>query len=53
MSDIPALPVWDVLCLNVISLVLSGYLVLLLDDVCTCAEAWADLPPLVDPYAEI
>jgi hypothetical protein len=47
MSDLPALPIWEILYLNGISLVLTGYLVALLDD------AWGKLPPLKVPYAEI
>ena len=52
MSDIPALPIWDVLNLNGISLVLTGYLVAMLEDAHR-EEAWDELPPLADPYAEI
>jgi hypothetical protein len=52
MSDIPALPLWDILNLNGISLVLTGYLVAILDDGLQ-GEARDELPPLVDPYAEI
>jgi hypothetical protein len=47
----PALPLWDVLYLNGISLVLTGYLVALLDDVYREKPTGA-LPP-ADPYAEI
>jgi len=53
MSDMPSLPLWDVLNLNGISLVLTGVLALLLEDERREAEAWDDLPPLKDPYAEI
>jgi len=80
MTELPALPLWNVLYLNGISLVLTGYLAALLDDSGTvgfrvdpasllglnsgngaCSgtaarqgpEAWDELPPLADPYAEI
>ncbi|MDR3673624.1 MAG: hypothetical protein P4L36_22460 [Holophaga sp.] len=57
MSELPALPIWDVLNLNGISLVLTGYLLAMLEDVhwgdTRREEAWDELPPLSDPYAEI
>jgi len=53
MNDLPALPLWEVLCLNGISLVLTGYLVALLNDAEPEPKAWDELPPLADPYAEI
>ncbi|MDR3670792.1 MAG: hypothetical protein P4L36_08110 [Holophaga sp.] len=52
MPDLPALPLWDILYLNGISLVLTGVLVALLDDA-RKDEPWDELPPLADPYAEI
>jgi hypothetical protein len=52
MADLPNLPLWDILYLNGISLVLTGVLAALLDDG-PGPELWEDLPPLVDPYAEI
>jgi len=53
MTEIPALPLWDVLYLNGISLVLTGYLVAILDDTLKKKDGWDELPPLADPYAEI
>jgi hypothetical protein len=53
MTDLPVRPLWDVLCLNGISLVLAGCLAALLDEAPKESEAWEDLPPLSDPYAEI
>jgi hypothetical protein len=53
MTELPVLPLWDVLYLNGISLVLTGYLAALLEDPGKRPEAWAELPPLADPYAEI
>ena len=52
MTELPSLPLWDILYLNGISLVLSGVLAALLDDG-PGPEPWDDLPPLADPYAEI
>ena len=52
MSDLPVLPIWDVLNLNGISLVLTGYLVAMLEEAHR-GDAWDELPPLADPYAEI
>jgi hypothetical protein len=53
MPDLPALPLWDILYLNGISLVLTGVLVALLDDARRDDAPWDELPPLADPYAEI
>lgn len=54
MSEIPSLPIWEILSLNGISLVvLTGYLASLLEDACVGAEEPDDLPPLADPYAEV
>jgi|GEM_PF-1924590 hypothetical protein len=53
MTELPALPLWDVLYLNGIALVLTGVLVALLDDAGKPPEDWDELPPLADPYAEI
>jgi len=53
MPELPALPLWDILYLNGIALVLTGVLAALLDDACKPPEAWDELPPLSDPYAEI
>jgi len=53
MPDMPALPLWDVLYLNGISLVLTGVLMALLDDGGKPETGGGDLPPLADPYAEI
>jgi hypothetical protein len=52
MPDMPALPLWDVLYLDGISLVLTGCLAALLGDGLT-SEPGHELPPLADPYAEI
>jgi len=53
MPELPALPLWDVLYLNGISLVLTGVLMALLDDPHKEPEPWDELPPLANPYAEI
>ena len=53
MPELPALPLWDVLYLNGISLVLTGVLAALLDDGPNPKRPWDELPPLADPYAEI
>ena len=53
MSELPALPLWDVLYLNGIALVLTGVLAALLEDGTDSKEPWDELPPLADPYAEI
>jgi hypothetical protein len=53
MPELPVLPLWDVLYLNGIALVLTGVLVALLDDGRKPPEAWDELPPLANPYAEI
>ena len=53
MPELPALPLWDVLYLNGISLVLTGVLMALLDDAHKEPEPWDELPPLANPYAEI
>ena len=53
MPELPALPLWDVLYLNGIALVLTGVLAALLDDGANPPEPWDELPPLVNPYAEI
>jgi len=52
MPELPAMPLWDILYLNGISLVLTGVLVALLDDA-RSPDTWDELPPLSDPYAEI
>jgi len=53
MNELPVGPLCDVLNLNGISLVLAGCLALLLEDAHQEREAWEDLTPLADPYAEI
>jgi hypothetical protein len=52
VSELPAMPLWDILYLNGISLVLTGVLVALLDEA-RGPDTWDELPPLSDPYAEI
>jgi hypothetical protein len=52
VPELPAMPLWDILYLNGISLVLTGVLVALLDEA-RSPDAWDELPPLSDPYAEI
>jgi len=52
MPDMPALPPWDVLYLNGISLVLTGCLLALLGDG-RKPDSGDGLPSLADPYAEI
>ena len=53
MPELPALPLWDILYLNGISLVLTGVLAVLLDEARREPEDWDDLPPQPAPYAEI
>jgi len=53
MTEMPALPLWDILCLNGISLVVGGVLAGLLDEALNRPPPAAELPPLQDPYAEI
>jgi hypothetical protein len=53
MPDLSTRPLWDVIYLNGISLVLTGYLAALLEDPPRCAPPEGELPPLADPYAEI
>jgi len=49
----PELPLWEVLYLDGIALVLTGYLAALLDEAPKECATWDDLPPLADPYAVI
>ena len=54
MTEMPALPLWDILCLNGISLVvLGGYLAGILDEAWNPPGPGVELPALADPYAEI
>lgn len=53
MSDLTTRPLLDVLYLNGIAVVLSGYLAALLDDPPAPERAADDLPPLADPYAGV
>jgi len=69
MSEMPAMPLWEILSLNGISLVLGAYLVDMLDEALDGAldraleqaldnafpalERHAGLPEPSDPYAEI
>ena len=53
MTEMPGLPLWDILFLDGISLVVGGMLVGLLDDALARPGPEPALPPLADPYAEI
>jgi hypothetical protein len=65
MSELPAMPLWEILSLNGISLVLGAYLVDMLDEALdggldraldtafTGMEGRSRLPEPSDPYAEI
>jgi hypothetical protein len=53
MTQMPAIPLWDVLYLDGISLVISGCIALLMDEGWSIPDAWSKLPPLLEPYAEI
>jgi hypothetical protein len=69
MTEMPAMPLWEILSLNGISLVLGGYLVGMLDGAldgaldkameAALAEAFpapghaGGLPELTDPYAGV
>lgn len=52
MPEIPALPLWEILYLNGISLVLSGCLAAFLDGGFE-ADPRPGLPQPSDPYAEV
>lgn len=52
MSD-PARPLMDVLYLNGIAVVLTGYLAALLEEPRDADRPGDDLPPLADPYAGV
>ncbi len=53
MTELPVMPLWDVLYLDGIALVLGGCLAALVGEAQEEPEPWDDLPPLADPYAEI
>jgi hypothetical protein len=52
MSD-PARPLMDVLYLNGIAVVLTGYLAAMLEEPQAADRPGDDLPPLADPYAGV